>query len=68
MQALVSATATNAALFRMQDRIGTIQEGKDADLILVAGDPVADPAVLVDASNIRLVLKQGAVVKDCVGL
>ncbi|HEX5480577.1 MAG TPA: amidohydrolase family protein [Dehalococcoidia bacterium] len=67
MQALISATATNAALFRMPDRIGTVEEGKDADIIAVAGDPLADAAVLIDAANIRLVLKQGAVVKDCLG-
>ena len=35
MGAIVSATKTNAALFRLEDRIGTIAEGKDADLILV---------------------------------
>lgn len=64
MEAIVSATRTNAELFRMRDRIGTVEEGKDADVILVAGDPLADVGVLVDAVNIRLVLKSGVVVKD----
>ncbi|HXK34846.1 MAG TPA: amidohydrolase family protein, partial [Dehalococcoidia bacterium] len=64
MEAILSATRTNAELFRMQDRIGTVEQGKDADLILVAGDPLADVGVLVDAANIRLVLKSGVVVKD----
>ncbi len=64
MGAIVSATRTNAELFRLQDRIGTLAEGKDADLILVAGDPLADIALLADARNIPLVVKSGAIVKD----
>jgi imidazolonepropionase-like amidohydrolase len=64
MEAIVSATRTNAALFRMEDRIGTVEVGKDADLILVDGDPLADVGVLVDARNIPLVMKQGVVAKN----
>ena len=64
MQAIVAATRTNAELFRMEDRIGTVEEGKDADLILVDGNPVDDPGVLVQAANIPLVVKGGDVMKD----
>jgi imidazolonepropionase-like amidohydrolase len=64
MGAIVSATKTNAELFCLQDRIGTAEEGKDAELILVRGDPLDDIRVLVDADNIRLVIKSGAVMKD----
>jgi imidazolonepropionase-like amidohydrolase len=64
MGAIVAATKTNAELFGMADRIGTIEEGKQADLILVDGDPLADIAVLTDASRIRVVLKGGEIVKD----
>jgi imidazolonepropionase-like amidohydrolase len=64
MDALVSATRTNAALFQMEDRIGTIEEGKDADLILVDRDPLSDINVLTDAKNVYLVVKAGNVVKD----
>ena len=68
MAAIVSATKTNAALFRLEDRIGTVEEGKDADLILVAGNPLEDIAVLADAANIRVVVKQGVILKDLCGL
>lgn len=67
MGAIVSATKTNAQLFRMEDRVGTIEPGKDADLVLVAGDPIGDVSVLVDAANIRLVLQRGQIVKDGLG-
>ncbi len=61
--ALVSATQANARLFRMEDRIGTVEEGKQADLIAVRGNPVDDITVLEPAENVLLVLKQGAVMK-----
>lgn len=64
MEAIVSATRINALLFKMEDRIGTVEEGKDADLILVRGDPLADVGVLVDAENVRLVVQRGRVAKD----
>jgi imidazolonepropionase-like amidohydrolase len=64
MAAIVSATQTNARLFRMEDEIGTLEQGKLADLILVDGDPLADIAVLSDASRIVLVAQAGVVVKD----
>jgi imidazolonepropionase-like amidohydrolase len=63
MGALISATRTNAQLFRMEERIGTVEEGKQADLIAVEGNPVDDIAVLEAAGNVKLVLKAGAVMK-----
>jgi imidazolonepropionase-like amidohydrolase len=64
MAAIVSATKTNAELFGMADVIGTVEEGKQADLVVVDGDPLSDIAVLADASRIRAVVKEGEVVKD----
>ncbi len=64
MAAIVSATRTNAELFRLEDRIGTLEQGKDADLILVDGDPLAEIGCLVDARNVKLVIKSGQVVKE----
>ena len=64
MDAILSATRTNAELFCMSERIGTVEEGKDADLILVAGNPLDDITILVDARNIPLVMKSGQITKD----
>ena len=63
MAAIVSATATNARLFRLDDRIGTVVEGKQADLIVVDGNPVDDITVLESADNVKLVMKEGRVEK-----
>jgi imidazolonepropionase-like amidohydrolase len=67
MGAIVAATRTNAELFGLADRIGTVEEGKDADLIVVDGDPIADIGVLADRDRVRVVVKGGVVVKDMDG-
>jgi imidazolonepropionase-like amidohydrolase len=64
MESLVSATKTNAELFGMEDEIGTVEEGKLADLLVVDGDPLEDIAVLQRRDNIKLIMKGGRVVKD----
>ncbi|HET9475888.1 MAG TPA: amidohydrolase family protein [Dehalococcoidia bacterium] len=64
MEAIVSATRTNAELFRLQNRTGTLESGKWADVIVVQGNPLDDINCLVDKNNVKLVLKQGAVLKN----
>ena len=64
MAAIVSATSTNARLFNLEGRIGEVREGYEADLIAVAGDPLADIELLADGANIPLVVKGGQVVKN----
>jgi imidazolonepropionase-like amidohydrolase len=41
--------------------LGTVEKGKLADLAIVNGDPLADIAVLREAKNIALVVKDGAI-------
>ena len=45
-QALESATREGADLLGIQDQVGTIEVGKQADMILIDGDPHSDPAAL----------------------
>src|SRR5207248_7008362 len=42
MQALMAATRNAAAVCRADDRLGSIEVGKLADLIVVDGDPLED--------------------------
>jgi imidazolonepropionase-like amidohydrolase len=42
MQALVAGTMDNARYFHISDRLGSIETGKLADLVLVEGDPLKD--------------------------
>jgi len=52
------------AMGKRGEELGTIEEHKLADLIVVNGDPTADVLVHRDPNNIQLVLKDGVVEKD----
>jgi imidazolonepropionase-like amidohydrolase len=58
--AIQAATVNAATLLGRQDRIGTIEAGKDADIIAVAGDPLANVRLL---ENVGFVMKLGRVHK-----
>jgi len=63
MEVLLSATKVNAEIFRMQDRIGSVEPGKYADLIVVAGNPLKNLRVFQNQDNLRLIMKGGRVYK-----
>jgi imidazolonepropionase-like amidohydrolase len=59
---IIRAVTTNAAeLLGWQDRVGAVETGKFADLVAVAGDPIADIAEL---ERVRFVMKGGQVVRN----
>lgn len=58
-EALQSATRVAAEALRLDRAVGTLEPGKWADLIAVAGDPTRDIRALYD---LRLVVKDGVVV------
>jgi len=57
LEAITAATKTNAALMELSE-IGTLEVGKKADLLLVAGDPLADIRLLQRQERLR-VFKDG---------
>jgi imidazolonepropionase-like amidohydrolase len=61
MQAIQSATLAGATLLDQQDRFGSIEAGKFADIVAVAGDPIADIAAL---DHMQFVMKGGVVYKQ----
>jgi imidazolonepropionase-like amidohydrolase len=64
MQAIVAATSVSSQLCGVGDRLGTVEVGKLADLVVCEGDPLADISVLEHADNIKLVVQSGRIVKD----
>jgi imidazolonepropionase-like amidohydrolase len=58
--ALLAATSGGAYALGLADHIGTVEPGKLADLVVVDGDPLAEPELLCDRDRIWLVLRLGA--------
>ena len=61
MYTLTAATKTNSELLEMADEIGTIEEGKLADILVVGGNPLEN---ISDLRNVRLVMQDGHIVYD----
>lgn len=61
MQVIVAATMENARFFRVDERLGSIEEGKIADLIFVEGDPLEKISAM---RNVRKVMLNGVWVKE----
>jgi imidazolonepropionase-like amidohydrolase len=59
---VIRAITVNAAeALGWQDRIGTVEPGKFADLVAVSGDPLAD---IIELERVRFVMKDGKVVRN----
>ncbi|HKK07571.1 MAG TPA: amidohydrolase family protein [Gemmatimonadota bacterium] len=61
MRVLEMATSGNAGAVGMEDRVGAIAPGLDADLVAVAGDPLTD---ITAVRRVRFVMKAGVVVRN----
>ncbi len=64
MQAIQAGTRNGAKVLGLEDDVGTVEQGKIADLIVVDGDPVADISILQDIERISLVMKQGEIARE----
>jgi imidazolonepropionase-like amidohydrolase len=58
MEVLRSATAVNADVFGIADKLGRIRQGLLADLIAVEGDPSLD---MKNIRKVKLVMKNGEI-------
>lgn len=58
-EALITATCTNAELLDMADKLGTLEPGKLADVLVVDGMPDRDVG---DLENVHLVIRDGEIV------
>ena len=59
--AIHAATVNAATLLGIDKEVGTLEPGKAADVIAVAGDPLRDVTVL---KRVGFVMKSGRVLKD----
>ena len=58
-ETLVAATRTAAQALDLGEHVGTVAEGKLADLLITEGDPLSEPGLLADPQRIWLVLQLG---------
>lgn len=59
MDAIVASTASAARLIGIHDSVGTVKNGKTADLLIVKGDPLKEIELLRDRSKILGVMQAG---------
>jgi imidazolonepropionase-like amidohydrolase len=59
--AIQAATTVDAEMMGWQDRVGSLEKGKFADLIAVSGDPLQD---ISELERVKFVMKGGKVVRD----
>jgi imidazolonepropionase-like amidohydrolase len=62
-EALQMATRVAADASGLSDKVGTLEIGKVADVIVVNGEPLSDIGVMANRSNIAYVIRNGAVVR-----
>jgi imidazolonepropionase-like amidohydrolase len=63
MEALESGTRIAAQVLGQEKELGTIEEGKLADLIVVEGNPLEDVGLLLNTEAMRLVMQGGKLAK-----
>jgi imidazolonepropionase-like amidohydrolase len=63
MEALESGTRVASQVLGQEKELGTIEEGKLADLIVVEGNPLEEVGLLVKPEAIHLVMQGGKLVK-----
>jgi imidazolonepropionase-like amidohydrolase len=61
VRAIQAGTTINAEVLGWQDRIGSIDKGKYADLIAVSGDPLAD---ITELQRVKFVMKSGKIIRN----
>ena len=66
MDAILASTKVAAECMGWHDRLGTLESGKLADLILVKDDPLKNIRSLENVENIVLVMKDGQIVKNLI--
>jgi imidazolonepropionase-like amidohydrolase len=64
MQAIIASTANAARLLYLDKNVGTLEVGKQADVVVVNGDILGDIKKIADPTNVKLVLKGGRAAKN----
>ena len=63
MEAIVTATKNGAEACGLEDKVGTIEKGKFADLLVLEKNPAQDISLFTDKSNLKHVIKEGKLIR-----
>jgi imidazolonepropionase-like amidohydrolase len=61
MEVIIAATMNNARFFRIDERLGSIEAGKNADIILLTEDPLKDIKAM---RSVKAVMLNGVWVRE----
>jgi imidazolonepropionase-like amidohydrolase len=61
MQIIVAATKNAAHVCNLEEQIGTLEPGKIADILIVAGNPLEDMQALTD---VQMVVHNGVIIRE----
>ena len=64
LEAINAATQIGSEVLGLEDIIGTVEAGKQADLLILSDDPSNDIEILCNVENIEYVLQSGKPVVD----
>jgi len=64
IEAIKAGTGTAARVLGLEKELGTIEEGKLADLTLVKGNPLEDVRILLEPESFRLIMQGGKFIKS----
>lgn len=59
MQAIVASTKTASEVCKIEEKVGVLEAGKLADVLVIDGNPLEDISVLTNQDNILCVMKEG---------
>ena len=65
-KALLCATRDGGAAADPERRVGTLEAGKFADIVIVNGDPIADISIVADHSKLTAIIKGGVIYRDLI--
>jgi imidazolonepropionase-like amidohydrolase len=63
MNAILAATKVNAEIMKVEDKVGTVEVGKFADLLLIDGNPLDDLRIFQDRDKIQVIMQDGKFMK-----
>jgi imidazolonepropionase-like amidohydrolase len=64
MEAIVATTKTASEVLALEKKVGTLEKGKLADLVVVDGDPLKDIRLLQNKDKILAIMKEGCFYKN----